>query len=106
MKRILAFIFSVTSLLLAMFIYLDYDSLGFPDGHLTEFERALKILNPACILIMGVYAGYFFYIGYTGGKRKLFLKPIWTYISFVVVYLVMIAIHDYLALTLEHGTGG
>lgn len=106
MNKILAFILSLVSLLIGGYLLLEFQGLGFPDGHLTELELSLEKLYPFYIFIYVLFAGYFLYLGFIQQANNPILKPRSTLVSFVVFFIFMLFVNGYLASILDHGAGG
>ena len=106
-SRLLSFGFATLALLLPVAIYVMYiQYLGFPDGHLTELERAERLLYwpfTAVSIILGIFLHYSYwktYINKTGRKLTI---PVLLYFLLLIVFGL---IEYYFRLHLEHGTGG
>ena len=80
--------------------------MGFPDGHLTELDRARKPLYKIFMLISFTFSPYFLYLGWISNKlvRNKHL------LIFLLVYLLLIVALvcvDYtLSLRFDNGVGG
>ncbi|MEQ8925976.1 MAG: hypothetical protein RLO81_09210 [Fulvivirga sp.] len=100
-NRLAFFLLVLVSAAAALYNYLDWSYLGFPDGHLTEFDRALKYVLPIFTLFHAVLAvsGLYQMIQLTATPKKLrsFL--------FILIALQVILVYT-LSQVLEHGQGG
>jgi hypothetical protein len=65
MNKYRLFSYGVLALTVAVILFFLLGSLGFPDGHLTEADRALKVLYKAGILLNSFFALCFLYAGIT-----------------------------------------
>jgi hypothetical protein len=81
--------------------YSRYKMLGFPDGHLTEYERLLKsTMYPIFFTTSAFFILIFFWFLF---KKKKNGSVLFLYFTFVIL---SIAIAYYFSLNLENGQGG
>lgn len=95
-----------TVTLISAIWFFHIQSMGFPDGHLTELDRAEITLFKVFSGLALPFVGYFVYCGRThssetGDKRFLTAAAAWTLIT-----ILCVAIEVYLGMHLEHGQGG
>ncbi|MBN1898631.1 MAG: hypothetical protein JW827_07620 [Spirochaetes bacterium] len=106
-NRILAYFLGLVSLTLPVFIYQFYVKwLGFPDGYLTEFERAEKILYNIFIWPCFGFGLLFIYLGRTASRQKTNKKLVISISLFFFYIIVVIIVRYYLGLHLDAGAGG
>lgn len=101
-----AYFLSVFALLSAILAFMSTISMGFPDGHLTEFERATKPLL-IWYSIVALLFGILFY-GLARFSSKTYSSVVF-YFSlgiFVVLVIGLSALYFYLGSNLDHGRGG
>jgi hypothetical protein len=86
MLRSVAITWAVLSLLLVAFCYLEVSDMGWPDGHMTAYERSiatpLKILAVACF----VQALWFLFVGIL--CKEVRVLPLWLGIMITAVIIV------------------
>jgi len=70
LARFIAIAWAVLCLLLTLWCYVELSGMGFPDGHITPYDRStmgpLKILAVAC----GVQSLYFLFVGFRSGMVR------------------------------------
>jgi membrane protease YdiL (CAAX protease family) len=103
MKNKSSYLFSIIALLLGVYFYYDFQLIGFPDGHLTEFEQITKKIYQFYTVIFFLFTLYFFYLGRKSKKNR---KPKLTYIFFLVFIGLILIINYYLKTQLGNGGGG
>lgn len=106
MDKVVSWILVLMAGLGALYAWLTLSGLGFPDGHLTEFERAWEPLLQSLLWGGLAFTAYFGFHIFSGSQEKA-TTPFWVC---VVVYVLSISaylykVHDY-GLRLEHGQGG
>lgn len=100
---LLCFIFAF---LLSAFLALELREFGFPDGFLTELDRARRVLFPVAIALnlgLGVYFLYFAFSYRQGANRKPFLVALLVY---GLLLLVLFFVDYALILQLDGWAGG
>lgn len=104
--KIRAYVLSVVALLSAILSYMSTVSMGFPDGHLTEFEFAIKPLF-ITYSILALLFGIFFY-GLARFSSKKYSKVLFyfTFVLFVLLAIGLIVLYFYFKTNLNHGGGG
>lgn len=106
-SRIVSLVSGLLAITLPIFIYVFHvQSMGFPDGHVTDFERGTRILFYSFAALSVFFGFYFFYSArvYTIKESD---KPLQTavllYIALVATSLVIVYImHS----NLNSGAGG
>jgi len=101
-----AYFLSIIALLSAILAYMSTISMGFPDGHLTEFERAIKPLL-IWFSTVALLFGILFY-GLARFSSKTYSNVVF-YFSlglFVVLVIGLSALYFYFGSNLDHGRGG
>ncbi|MEM9981510.1 MAG: hypothetical protein AAF734_03370 [Bacteroidota bacterium] len=89
------------TLLVGIISYYSYSLIGFPDGHLTAYDRFSKsVLYPIFFVINTLFIVYFFWFSIKGNQRY------WILALYVAFLLLSIIIAHYYSLHLEHGQGG
>lgn len=90
----------------AVVVYLDTQQLGFPDGHLTDLERAqipLRYVFLAANIGVGCVAFYTFWFGKKTVKSKTVLMA---FVGYAVLCAIVLAINCGLSLRFDDGVGG
>jgi len=103
MKNKSNYLFSIIALLLGVYFYYDLQLIGFPDGHLTEFEQIIKKIQPFYIAICFLFTLYFFYLGRKGKKNR---NSKLTYILFLTFIGLILIVSFYYKTQLGTGGGG
>ena len=107
LNRLLSYFFGYIVLLVPAFVYvLHLHFLGFPDGHLTELERAEIILYKISIGPMIILGIYFCYLGFIANKQSIKKKLMISIFIYIILISVIIIIDFYLRLHFDHGIGG
>ena len=97
---------SAIALLSAVLVFMCTISMGFPDGHLTEFERAAKPLLLGYSIVALLFGLLF--CGLARFFSKTQSRAVFRY-SFVIFIFLLIGIgtfYFYLKANLDHGGGG
>jgi ABC-type Na+ efflux pump permease subunit len=89
------------TIVLGLPAYVQFGNLGFPDGHLTEYERLLQSFLYPLFFIGTLFFGLaFLWSLFKQGKT---VRLWWSYLIFLLVWLVLTY---YFSTVLEHGGGG
>lgn len=104
--RILAYLLGCIPLALATIAYLERQSLGFPNGHLTEVERAQKTLLALSTWTSLLFSGWFAFLGWMAARRRVGTKLCVATILYVLVAALLLGVDRYLRQHLEGGGGG
>ena len=105
-NKILAYILVVILFPVSAMLYLNADSKGFPDGHLTELDRAEQpvfYISSICSLLTGLFLLYLARFKKAVSANKTFYR---TLILLFLVVLIIGGIDWYLSETLDNGVGG
>lgn len=107
MVRFLAYFLALVAFFFLGIGYFEYvHHLGFPDGHVTDYQRAAKILYFVLAGPMVALGCYFLFLGYTaqgpGSKLKLSLALS----IFLLAIILSFAANHCLFVHLDHGQGG
>ncbi|TMM59387.1 hypothetical protein FEE95_08135 [Maribacter algarum] len=81
-------------------------SMGFPDGHLTEFEHAVKplfISNSILALLFGIL---FYGLARFSSKTRSRVIFYFSFVLFVLLIIGLIVLYFYFSSNLNHGGGG
>jgi H+/Cl- antiporter ClcA len=90
----------------ALFFHMTLQEAGFPDGHITDLERAHAKLYPPFIVLSIICGLYFFYIGITVANRKIRSRFLAGILAYLLISCITGAIDVYLTMTLDDGAGG
>ncbi|MFS4494250.1 hypothetical protein [Maribacter sp. 2308TA10-17] len=104
--KIRAYVLSVIALLSAILSYMSTVSMGFPDGHLTEFEIAAKPLLIGYSIIALLFGILF--IGFARFPNQK-LSALFFYFGlglFVLIVIGAVILYFHFNSTLNHGGGG
>ena len=94
------------SVIMAFFMKVQADRFGFPDGHLSELERAQLPLNYVFSTLSGVFALVLFYLAWKPPNLKPGILTRAATALYLLLILTFIAINYWLGMTLNHGQGG
>lgn len=96
---------SVLSFAFAGMLGLELRMLGFPDGYLTDFDRAKRVYY-AVFGVLGIGLGlYFGYLAFYPSKGKSKRYILGLALLFAVLILCFFALHFALSLRLDRGQG-
>jgi hypothetical protein len=104
--RIFAFLIGCFIWAISAFGYLHLRALGFPDGFLTEFDRAQKILLNGLVWISIPVGFWFIFLGTISFQQPITRKLRLTLLLYAMFVLLLVSINFYLRQHLDHGGGG
>lgn len=102
----MAYVLALLRLAIGYWFYMEWSSIGLPDGHKTELNVAYEKIYPAYMAVSVLLAVLFARAGYriekSRSRRTLFI------LATASVFFVAFAFgsHQYLLKLLEHGQGG
>ncbi|WP_340201724.1 hypothetical protein [Ascidiimonas sp. W6] len=104
MKNITKHTFAIIGIFLILILglsaYYTYATLGFPDGHLTEYDRFYKrILYPSFLVFNFLFALLFIRTIYLKKKQRLL------FMVYLVLFVLFTIVEFYLSTNLENGQG-
>lgn len=101
-----SYFLSVAAILSAVLSYISTVSMGFPDGHLTEFELALKPLFTGHS-ILALFLGILFYGSARSSSKSYFKVVFYSSLAlFIILVIGLVLLHFYFRSNLDHGHGG
>jgi hypothetical protein len=106
LNRTLAYFLGSIAFAFSLVACLHLQFLGFPDGSLTELERAEKILFNVFICISISFGVYSFYLGWIAAARGIGKRLCVTALLYTVFVVVAVFINYYFRLHLDSGAGG
>jgi hypothetical protein len=87
--------------------YLEYvHNLGFPDGYISEYARAGRIMYLILMWPFGALGVYCMYLGWNASKQNIHRKFMIAVFLLILCIAVMVIIDSYVFLHLDHGQGG
>jgi len=101
-----AYFLSVIALLSAILTYMNTVSMGFPDGHLTEFERAAKPLFIGYSILALLFGIAFYLLARFSSKKYSSLAFYFCVVLFMLLVSALIVLYFYFSSNLNHGGGG
>lgn len=104
--RILGVVTSIVVLIIASYFYVVVRSFGFPDGHVTELERAREPLYITFILLSVLHGAIFFVISFTAVGTRLVQLLLRVGAVYVVCVVTIFAVDTIFSFYLDHGVGG
>ena len=100
-KNRLAFLGLFLTIIIGLLYYYRKSMIGFPDGHLTEFDRFNEnILYPIFFCLNMLFSFAFIISFYINKKTKLL------FILYIIVLVLFEITQHYFSLNLENGQGG
>ena len=104
--RVLSFLFSALALGASALVYMEVSFRGFPDGHVTDLERAYARLSgyflPPAVML-GLYLAY---LGIIAGRRKIDRRLTAALVVLAVLAIAGLAVCGSLRGRLDDGVGG
>jgi uncharacterized BrkB/YihY/UPF0761 family membrane protein len=104
--RTLSILLGLVALFTALFFYMGLQMAGFPDGHLTDLDKAEKKFHPYFIALSVACGLYLIYIALTATSRGIGKKFAGGAVAYLLMLGVTLAIEFYLSQTLDDGIGG
>ncbi len=104
--RILLYMLSAAILAISALCYPELRGFGFPDGHLTDLDRARAPLYRIFIFLSIVHGAYVFQLGWTAMDRNLRPRFLVAVLSYGLIIIIAISVDYYLGLHLDNGAGG
>jgi len=108
-KLVLAILFAAIPVLFAIYLDLSISFMGFPDNHVTDYEKAVTLPDRILIWISLIVALYLLYRSFKIKKRRDALNVGAILLSYVILFFLVnrcldIYFIDYLQL--DFGQGG
>ncbi len=97
---------AVTLSLLVTIKFLYIDFAGFPDGHLTDLERAEITLFKVFACVAVPFSGYFLYCARTHSKETADRRFLAAASVLILLAVLSLGLKFYLGMHLDHGQGG
>lgn len=94
------------SVIVAFFMKVQADGFGFPDGHLSELERAQLPLNYVFSTLSGIFGLILFYLAWKPPSIKPAIVNKAATALYLALIMAFIGINYWLGLRLDHGQGG
>lgn len=105
--RLISVFFGILSIALPFFVYLVHIRyLGFPDGYMTELDRAGKILYGIFSCLSAPIGFFFFYLGLSGSKQGVKGQLKIAILIYMALIAITMIIRLLLSLFLDNGRGG
>lgn len=86
--------------------YLWLLGVGFPDGYITELDRARIPLHKMFSILSLVYCVYFLYAGWTASDNLIAGKLLLAASIYIALFGIIAFADYFLSLRLDHGIGG
>jgi uncharacterized membrane protein len=107
MNRNLSYLFVIISFAAPAFINVAYIRyLGFPDGYVTELEKAGRTLYYVFLCLSPVFGALFFYLGLSAVKQKSGRPLLISIVVYIATCAALILVYSALGLFLDNGRGG
>lgn len=105
--RILAGLYGVVILLIIVVAYLTIQYAGFPDGHVTDYEKAIKIPLILCNLINAITGIFLFRQSFSKNVKLMTICiAIVIHVIFLLAYTYGLDWYFKVYLGLDYGQGG
>jgi len=104
--RILVFLCCAFSLVIAFFFWLIIKDIGFPDGHITDFDRVKKVVNSIGIFISFMFSGYSIYTGVFNQKKNRISMFVKCLLGYSLMLMGLFIVIDLLEPYFNNGRGG
>ncbi len=102
--RIIAGFFGFLVIAVLGLLYMEFIAYaGFPDGHLTEYTRAMRVLYWVSVVPGVAIAFYLFNLALGAKKSRYFFKLMMALLAILVCVVVFILIQGYLYEHISHG---
>ncbi len=89
------------TIIIGLLFYYEQSMIGFPDGHLTEYDRFyIKVLYPIFFYSNILFLVVFILSLFVEKKSR---QILFLYIGIIIIYLI---VNYYFSLNLENGQGG
>lgn len=105
-NRILAYLLGIIALITASFVFYTLRFKGFPDGYLTELDRAERRLFSVYILVNIIAGLYCLYLGRIASEKRVGKRLLVVTLLYVILTAVIFVVDDYYILNLDNGIGG
>lgn len=105
-NKVLAYILAIILFVVAAILYLEADMKGFPDGHLTDLDRAeqpLFCVSSILSLLTGLFLVYLARFKKINNTNRTFYR---TLIFLLIAVLIIGSLDWYFIETLDGGAGG
>jgi hypothetical protein len=104
--RVLLYFLCVVALALTYYLTIEIQYTGFPDGGITDLDRARLPLYKVYLCLNIIFASASAYFGYATPSDKIKRRAIAITVAFLLYAGLIIAIDYYLSLHLDDGAGG
>ena len=106
LKRIVFLVLVGVTLIIAAVCHLVMKSMGFPDGHLTELDRARRVLYSVVMLVSIIVAAAFFYFSVIFQRCHSLRFPVILFTCYAVLLATSFLTNHVFTGVLDHGKGG
>ena len=104
--RVISFCAGVMLLLGMLALYQELNMIGFPDGYVTDYDRAFESLVHQLFLPCLLIALHFCYLGWIGGRRSIGRRLLIVGVLGAALLGYGVCSGQRLWHTLDHGQGG
>jgi hypothetical protein len=95
---------ALISVLAAIYMFLENQNLGFPDGHLTDLDKAMSVFYKIAIPVSLFFSASFVLIFFTSFfKRTTSMILLYCFSAAITIGII---VSYYLSVTLDNGIGG
>jgi Kef-type K+ transport system membrane component KefB len=105
-QRVLAYLMGGITLAASAFVYQQQQFVGFPDGFLTNLDRAEKTLFGFLIWASLAAGLWFIFLGCRAAKRNISKQLYTTVIAYTILVALVLGVDFYLRQRLDSGGGG
>lgn len=105
MRYVYPFLLCFVTLAVALYQFLTLQYAGFPDGHLTDYDRYAVPLHTAFAFLSVAFSLYFGIGGAIAIKKRAHTRIIMAMIFYALICTVIFGVDYYLWSNFEHGQG-
>lgn len=104
--RIISFTCALVALIVAFFCYLWLTGLGFPDGYISDLDRALRWLYRFFAVLNLIFALWLFHASFRSSREALKSRILTAAAFYLAGAGLTVIVHYALCLRLDAGAGG
>lgn len=93
------------SVIIAFYLKVQADGFGFPDGQLTDLERAKLPINYVFSIISGLFGLILFFLAWRPLKIKQAIVSQAATAVYILIILIFFAVNYWLGITYDNGVG-
>jgi hypothetical protein len=106
MKYAYPFLLCIIVLAVALYQFLGLQLVGFPDGHVTDYDSYAVPLYTSFATVNVIFGIYFGSIGVIAIKNREHVSAVIAILLYALLCSVVIGVDYYLWISFDHGQGG